>query len=78
MDVIVLAVVLVGLAAFVAAPLYSSRVSSQVGAGGGADLPTMAAALEDLEVDRASGLYDESEYADELRTLQRRQLGPRD
>lgn len=71
MDVIVLAVVLVGLAAFVAAPLYSSSATARL-PDSDRHVDPAEAALEDLEVDRASGLYDEAQYAEELRTLRDR------
>ena len=72
MDVLVLAVALIGLAAFVAAPLYSTRPAREIGPTGSSGADAVAEALEDLEVDRASGLYDRDEYAEELRTLQQR------
>ena len=72
MDVLVLAMVLVGLAAFVAAPLYSTRAAPDIGPQASSGADAVAAALEDLEVDRASGLYDGAEYSDELRTLRQR------
>lgn len=58
MDVVVFAVLLVGLAAFVAAPLY--RQTSAVHDVEGIDAAEEAAAraLDDMEVDRASGLID--------------------
>lgn len=71
MDVILLALVLVGLAAFVAAPLYSTGATAALPQSRPPPDPTEAA-LEDLEIDRASGLYDEAGYTEELRTLRER------
>jgi hypothetical protein len=67
MDVALFCLVLIGLAAFVAAPLYRPRPASS------SDDPARSVtearrqaldgALSDLEIDRASGLLDEASYA---------------
>jgi hypothetical protein len=72
MDVVVLAVVLVALAAFVAAPLYRLSGSPPPRAEAAGHGEALTTALEDLEIDRVSGLYDDAEYADERRTLETR------
>lgn len=74
MDVVVLAVVLVGLAAFVAAPLYrvSPPARQRIEAADPERGEALATALEDLDIDRVSGLYDDAEYADERRALETR------
>lgn len=77
MDVFVLALVLVGLAAFVAAPLYSRAGPSapRPDAAGEASREAAVRDLNDLDVDRASGLLDETDYAQERAALDRRATG---
>jgi cytochrome c-type biogenesis protein CcmI len=72
MDVIAFAIVLLALAAFVAAPLYSRvRPESQPGdAAADAHRAAVTDALSDLAVDRASGLITEREYARERASLE--------
>ena len=73
MDVILFCFVLLGLAAFVAAPLYrpasSHTIEAELGVTAVAVNDAAAAALSDLEVDRASGLIDESTYATQRAAL---------
>jgi len=70
MDVLLFSVVVIGLAAFVAAPLY--RGSTQPPAPGDPAQARRAAlerAVRDLEIDRASGLVDAESYAAERAVL---------
>jgi hypothetical protein len=66
MDVVVLALVLLGLTALVAAPLYRASGRPPVlethAGGEGAGTEARQRALADLEVDRASGLIDDATY----------------
>lgn len=65
MDVVAFAVILVGLAAFVAAPLYragETPVTARPQLDTAAHREAADRAIEDLEVDRASGLVDEDSY----------------
>jgi len=77
MDVVVLALVLVGLAVFVAAPLYSRATPSTPRADTAGEARRAAAVrdLNDLDVDRASGLLDETDYAQERAALDQRATG---
>lgn len=72
MDVAVFAIVLVGLTAFVAAPLYAREPLSRDPGGTSphARREALASALSDLEVDRASGLLTESDYRRERTDLE--------
>jgi hypothetical protein len=74
MDVVVLALVLVGLAVFVAVPLYSRATppAPRADAVGEARREAAVRDLNDLDVDRASGLLDETDYAQERAALDRR------
>lgn len=72
MDVIVFAVILIGLAAFVASPLYKAADAPDEpppSLDTGARREATDRAIEDLEVDRASGLVDEASYARERAAL---------
>ena len=73
-DVFLFCLVLVGLAAFVAAPLYrpSSALPSDANDGAVLAARRQAAlsALRDLEVDHASGLVDDATYAMERGPLE--------
>jgi hypothetical protein len=67
--------VLLALTAFVAAPLYSrSSTTAEVPPDDDPDAGRRATehALRDLETDRASGLLDEAEYAEEKSALESR------
>jgi hypothetical protein len=76
-DVIVFCVLLVALAAFVAGPLYATRVPPA--SGGREDTPDgTRAAVSDLEIDHASGLIDDQQYGEELADLQARVTRPSD
>jgi len=71
MDVVVFAVILVGLAAFVAAPLYRPEPSGRDERPDDSGLQALAQALGDLELDRASGLVDQASYEQERAALNR-------
>jgi hypothetical protein len=69
MDVVVFAVVLIGLAAYVAAPLYRPAPPGPDDRPDDAGREAAAVALGDLELDRASGLVDEASYERERADL---------
>ena len=84
MDVVVFCIVLVGLTAFVARPLYA-RTKPRAGADRReveATHETVIRALSDLEIDHASGAVDEATYEAERASLEDRgtaalhELGP--
>ena len=71
MDVIAFAIVLVALAAYVAVPLYRLPTQSQEPfAADDARTNAVESALSELELDRATGLLDESEYRRALADLE--------
>lgn len=78
MDVLVFAAVLVGLAAFVAAPLYA-KASRPAATPDRPDLAArrdaVLAGLRDLEIDHASGLLDEASYEAERSALETEAAG---
>jgi cytochrome c-type biogenesis protein CcmH/NrfG len=73
MDVVLFALALLALAAFVAAPLYRSTASGERIGTSDTDPRTdaLARALRDLEIDRESGLLDDISYAEERAVLER-------
>lgn len=63
MDALIFAVALLALAAFVARPLYAGSPSAPGSdAEAAARSDSLVQALDDLEVDRRTGLIDEAEY----------------
>lgn len=72
MDVALFSVALIVLAAFVAAPLYRRDAPAEPQRAGTAREQALHGALDDLEVDRASGLLDAGSYAAEKAALQAR------
>lgn len=75
-EVVVLAVVLVGLTAFVAAPLYSATPQERSPSSGRrARDEALTRDLGELEVDLASGLLDGPGYTEERAELERRREG---
>ena len=73
MDVLAFCIVLLVLAAFVAAPLYRPRPAPSAPdtrAVASAREEAVSRALDDLDVDRASGLVDEPTYALERHELE--------
>jgi hypothetical protein len=78
MDVLIFAGILIGLAAFVAAPLYAkaSRPATTTGRSAlAARSDTVLAGLRDLEIDHASGLLDEASYEAERSALETEATG---
>lgn len=77
MDAVVFLAVLVGLAVFVAAPLYRPRAPEP--AGTGADLrarrDALVRALRELDADRASGALGEPAYRRERDRLEAEAAG---
>lgn len=71
MDVVVFAVILIGLAAFVAAPLYRPAPGGRDEGPDDAGLQAVHRAIGDLELDRASGLVDQASYDRERAELDR-------
>lgn len=71
MDVVVFAVILVGLAMFVAAPLYRPGRTAPHESRDDPGREATERALGDLELDRASGLVDQAAYERERATLDR-------
>jgi hypothetical protein len=74
MDVVIVAIVLVALTAFVAAPLYAPSAPKDVGGGDPsvqARHQALVGALRELEVDHASGLLPDGDYEREREALER-------
>jgi cytochrome c-type biogenesis protein CcmI len=71
MDVALLCLAILAAAAYVAAPLYRTPPVPPTERRDG-DADASRTALEDLEVDRASGLIDDATYARERAALERR------
>ena len=78
MDVVIFALVLVGLAGFVAAPLYRPTPAETPEPRDDAGLEAIARAVRDLELDRASGLVDTAAYEHERAALDRQAQTTRD
>lgn len=78
MDVVVFAVILIALAAFVAAPLYGrgSLQPTEDPSVSNARRDALLAALRELEVDKASGLLDSAEYETERSALESQATPP--
>lgn len=68
MDAVIFGLVLVGLAAFVAAPLYRRTTTEQTTTA--PDLGPHLDGLRQLEWDRRGGLVDEATYAGERAALE--------
>ncbi|MEX0874776.1 MAG: hypothetical protein WD646_09310 [Actinomycetota bacterium] len=74
-EIVAFCFVLLALTVFVAAPLYArSSTTAEVPAHDDPDAGRRATqrALHDLEIDRASGLVGEAEYAEEKSALESR------
>ncbi len=71
MDVAIFALILIGLAAFVATPLYRPTRQETDVSPDNARQEAITRALRDLELDRASGLVDEASYQRERAALDR-------